>query len=106
MSYTLNISSQSLLYFKINISTVRVRKHEIKRLSDYFAKLKLKDITRKQYQNALNDLKKRGYAQNTIDGAHRTGRMIFKKGVELEILKKDPKEYTHVLNQQKTIEEL
>lgn len=63
-------------------STVRVRNHEIKRLSDYFAKLNLKDITRKQYQNALNDLKKRGYAQNTIDGAYRTGRMIFKKGVE------------------------
>lgn len=87
-------------------STVRIRKHEIKRLADYFAKLKLKDITRKQYQNALNDLKKRGYAQNTIDGAHRTGRMIFKKAVELEILKKDPTEYTQVPKQQKTIEEL
>ncbi len=82
-------------------STVRIRKHEIKRLSDYFAKLKLKDITRRQYQNALNDLKKRGYAQNTIDGAHRTGRMIFKKAVELEILKKDPTEYTQVPKQQK-----
>ncbi|MDR7239647.1 integrase [Neobacillus drentensis] len=87
-------------------STVRIRRHEIKRLSDYFAKLKLKDITRRQYQNALNDLKKRGYAQNTIDGAHRTGRMIFKKAVELEILKKDPTEYTQVPRQQKTIEEL
>jgi hypothetical protein len=87
-------------------STVRIRRHEIKRLLDYFAKLKLKDVTRRQYQNALNDLKKRGYAQNTIDGAHRTGRMIFKKAVELEILKKDPTEYTQVPKQQKTIEEL
>ncbi|MDQ0880966.1 site-specific integrase [Peribacillus sp. V2I11] len=90
----------------VKVSTVRIRKHEIKRLSDYFAKLKLKDITRRQYQNALNDLKKRGYAQNTIDGAHRTGRMIFKKAVELEILKKDPTEYTQVPRQQITIEEL
>ncbi|PGV47024.1 tyrosine-type recombinase/integrase [Bacillus sp. AFS037270] len=87
-------------------STVRIRKHEIKRLYDYFAKLKLKDITRRQYQNALNDLKKRGYAQNTIEGAHRTGRMIFKKAVELEILKKDPTEYTQVPRQQITIAEL
>nr|WP_269843835.1 tyrosine-type recombinase/integrase [Domibacillus epiphyticus] len=87
-------------------STVRIRKHEIKRLTDYFAKLKLKDITRRQYQNALNDLKKRGYAQNTIDGAHRTGKMIFKKAVELEILKKDPTEYTQVPKQQITIEDL
>lgn len=87
-------------------STVRIRRHEIKRLVDYFAKLKLKDITRRQYQNALNDLKKRGYAQNTIEGAHRTGRMIFKKALELEMLKKDPTEYTQVPKQQKTIEEL
>ncbi|KIL72347.1 Phage integrase [Bacillus badius] len=87
-------------------STVRIRRHEIKRLADYFARLKLKNITRRQYQNALNDLKKRGYAQNTIDGAHRTGRMIFKKAVELEILKKDPTEYTQVPKQQMTIEEL
>ncbi|PGR96906.1 site-specific integrase [Priestia megaterium] len=87
-------------------STVRIRSHEIKRLLDYFAKLKLKDISRRQYQSALNDLKKRGYAQNTIGGAHRTGRMIFKKAVELEILKKDPTEYTHVPKNQMTIEDL
>ena len=87
-------------------STVRIRKHEIKRLADYFAKLKLKDITRRQYQDALDDLKKRGYAQNTIEGAHRTGKMIFKKALELEVLKKDPTEYTQVPKQQITIEEL
>jgi integrase len=87
-------------------STTRVRNHEIKRLLDYFAKLKLKDITRKRYQDALIDLVKRGYAQNTIDGAHRTGRMIFKKALEMEILKKDPTEFTHVPRKQKTIEEL
>jgi integrase len=87
-------------------STVRIRNHEIKRLLDYFAKLKLSCITRNQYQNALNDLRKRGYAQNTIDGAHRTGKMIFKKAVEIGILKKDPTEFTHVPKQQKTIEEL
>ncbi|PGT73612.1 tyrosine-type recombinase/integrase [Priestia megaterium] len=91
---------------RVKESTVRVRSHEIKRLLDYFAKLKLKDITRRQYQNALNDLKKRKYAQNTIEGAHRTGRMIFKKAVELEILKKDPTEYTQVPKNQTTIEEL
>lgn len=91
---------------RVKESTVRVRSHEIKRLLDYFAKLKLKDITRRQYQNALNDLKKREYARNTIEGAHRTGRMIFKKAVELEILKKDPTEYTQVPKNQTTIEEL
>ncbi|MCG8399804.1 site-specific integrase, partial [Bacillus atrophaeus] len=57
---------------------------------DYFQHLKIKDITRKQYQDALNDLKGRGYAENTIDGAHRTGRMIFKRAVELDVIKTDP----------------
>ncbi len=91
---------------KVKESTIRIRKHEIKRLLDYFAKLKLKDISRVQYQGALNDLKDRGYAQNTIDGAHRTGRMIFKKAVEMEVIKKDPTEYAFVPKKQVTIAEL
>lgn len=91
---------------KVKESTIRIRQHEIKRLLDYFAKLRLKDITRKRYQDALIDLTKRGYADNTVDGAHRTGRMIFKKAIEMEILKKDPTEYTHVPKKQKTIEEI
>jgi integrase len=85
--------------------TVRIRKHEIQRLLDYFAKLKLKDITRKKYQDALNDLKNRGFAENTLDGAHGTGRMIFKKAIEMELLKKDPTEYAYVPKDEKTVEE-
>ncbi|WP_078382369.1 tyrosine-type recombinase/integrase [Sutcliffiella halmapala] len=91
---------------KVKESTVRVRRHEIARLLDYFAKLKLKDIARKRYQDAINSLAERGFAQNTIEGAHRTGRMIFKKAVEMEVLKKDPTEFTHVPKKQKTVEEL
>lgn len=91
---------------KVKISTVRVRKHEIDRLMDYFRHLKLKDITRKQYQDALNDLKRRGFADNTIDGAHRTGRMIFKRAVELDVIKKDPTEFAVVPKTKKTVDEL
>lgn len=86
--------------------TIRIRTHEIQRLLDYFAKLKLKDINRKTYQDALNKLKERGFAENTLDGAHRTGRMIFKKAVELEIIKKDPTEFAYVPKTVKSIEEL
>lgn len=91
---------------KVKISTVRVRRHEIGRLNPYFGKLKIKDITRKQYQDALNDLFKKGYADNTIDGVHRTGRMIFKKAIELEVIKKDPTEYAIVPRRQVTVDEL
>lgn len=90
----------------VKISTLRIRQHEISRLMPYFKNLKLKDVTRQQYQNALNDLFNRGYADNTIDGVHRTGRMIFKKAIELEIIKKDPTEYTSPPKRKVTIEEL
>ncbi|MBE0335079.1 tyrosine-type recombinase/integrase [Paenibacillus sp. 23TSA30-6] len=97
---------------RTKISTHRVRKHEVGRLMPYFKKLKLKNITRDQYQEALNDLKTNGkkegigYADNTMDGIHRTGRMIFKKAVELGIIRNDPTEYAYVPKTQKTIDEL
>ncbi|MEK4986872.1 tyrosine-type recombinase/integrase [Listeria sp. FSL L8-0308] len=97
---------------RTKISTHRVRKHEVGRLMPYFKKLKLKNITRDQYQEALNDLKTNGkkegvgYADNTMDGIHRTGRMIFKKAVELGVIRNDPTQYAYVPKTQKTIDEL
>lgn len=44
--------------------------------------------------------------KNTIDGAHRTGRMFLKKAVEMELIKKDPTEFTYVPQKQLTIQEL
>ncbi|WP_164670252.1 tyrosine-type recombinase/integrase [Virgibacillus doumboii] len=86
--------------------TIRVRQHEIDKLMPYFSYLKLKDIKRKAYQDALNDLKAKGYADNTLDGIHRTGKMIFKKAIELDKLKKNPTEFTYLKKDKKTIEDL
>lgn len=72
----------------------------------YFGKLMMKDITKKRYQNALNDLKVHGLAYNTIDGVHGTDRMIFKRAVELEVIKTDPTEFAIVPKTQQTLEEL
>ncbi|MGE7921114.1 tyrosine-type recombinase/integrase [Viridibacillus sp. NPDC093762] len=72
----------------------------------YFAQLKLKDITRKLYQDALNDLKDRGYSDSTREGIYRTGRMIFRKALELELIKKDPTEFAYLKKGKKTIEQL
>jgi site-specific recombinase XerD len=83
-----------------------VRLHEIGKLLPYFAKLKLKDITRRTYQDALNDLKDQGYSDSTRDGIHRTGRIIFRKALELELIKKDPTEFAYVKKAKKTIEQL
>lgn len=86
--------------------TIRVRLHEIGKWLPYLAQLKLKNITRKRYQDALNDLKEQGYSDSTMDGIHRTGRMIFRKALELELIKKDPTEFAYLKKDKKTIEQL
>src|SRR5690606_5425395 len=86
--------------------TVRVRLHEISKLLPYFGQLKLKDITRKMYQNALNDLNDQGYSDSTREGINRTGRMIFRKALEMELIKKDPTEFAYLKKEKKTIEQL
>ena len=86
--------------------TIRVRRHEINKLLPYFSRLKIKDITRKEYQDALNDLKYRGYSDSTREGIHRTGRMIFRKALEMELIKKDPTEFAYLKKDNKTIEQL
>lgn len=91
---------------KVKISSVRVRRHEINLLMPYFAHRKIKDITRKMYQEALNKLKDKNYSERTISGVHSTGRMIFKKAIEYDMIKKDPSQYARVPRSQKTVEEL
>ncbi|QHE59915.1 tyrosine-type recombinase/integrase [Rossellomorea vietnamensis] len=86
--------------------TIRIRQHEINKLLPYFSLLKLKEITLKRYQGALNDLKQKGYADNTLDGVHRTGRMIFKKAIEMRLIKNDPTEFAYLKKDRKTVEEL
>jgi integrase len=90
---------------KVKNGTIRVRKHEIGNLMPYFEFLKMKEITRQQYQDALNDLKKR-LADNTVDGIHSTGRTIFKYAVEIGSIRTDPTQYTYVPKVQKTLEQV
>ncbi|MEH7403352.1 tyrosine-type recombinase/integrase [Gottfriedia acidiceleris] len=95
------------LYAKrAKISSVRGREKQTIRLNDYFSNIKMKDISRTMYQNAINDLFERGYAPNTLDGIHSAGRMIFKKAVELQIITSDPTEYFVMPKRIATVEEV
>lgn len=67
---------------------------------------KLKDVTRKRYQGALDDLNAQGLSETTIEGVHVTGRMIFRKAIEFELIKNDPTQFVTVPKKPKTIEEL
>ncbi|PQD94389.1 site-specific integrase [Pradoshia eiseniae] len=86
--------------------TIRIRHHKINKLIPYFAHMKIKDVTRKKYQEAINDLKEQGFAYNTLDGVHRTGKMIFRKAKAMGYIKVDPTEFTYLKRDKKSIEEL
>lgn len=90
----------------VKVSTVRVRVHESGKLLQYFEGFQVKQITRKMYQDALLGLYEKDYAVNTIAGIHSTGKMIFSKAVELEIIKNDPTQYVKLPRPQKTVEEI
>lgn len=91
----------------VKISTIRVRNHEIGHLNRYFAKYKIKDITKRMYQSALNDLKKKEQlAHNTISGIHGTARMIFKRTMEQDLLLVDPTKYAFIPKDKKTVEDI
>ena len=86
--------------------SVRIRTHELNNLYHYFDQIKIKDITKIQYQDALLDMQTRGYAETTIAGVHGTGRMVFKAAVELDVIKRDPTEFARPPRKRETIEDI
>ncbi|WP_410513760.1 hypothetical protein PaeBR_04815 [Paenibacillus sp. BR2-3] len=90
----------------VKVSTVRVRNHESGKLMEYFEGYQVKQITKKMYQDALIDLHEKGFALNTIAEIHSTGKMIFAKAVELEVIKNDPTQYAKLPGPQKTVDEI
>ena len=91
---------------KVKVSTIRLRDFAVKCLTSYFGKMQLKNITRKQYQDMLNDLFRLGRSNETITSYHSVGKMIFRKAIELELIKKDPTEFVELPKRQVTVEEL
>ncbi|RYG71647.1 hypothetical protein EU245_13405 [Lentibacillus lipolyticus] len=74
-------------------------------MNKYLADLKIVDITWEIYQNMLYKLNEH-FSKNTLDGIHRTGRMIFKKALQHDIIRKDPTEYAFLPQKNSTVEEL
>lgn len=85
--------------------TVNIRRTELSHLIKYFNKISIKDITRKQYQDALYDLLEKGYAEKTIEGIHCVGVMIFDKAMELKAIKENPTQYARAPRRYLTLAE-
>lgn len=77
-------------------ATIRSRQNAIKHLNSYLAHYKVSGITRRQYQGILNDLKKKHLKQSTIISIQSVGRMIFAYAKEVEIISKDPTEFSYI----------
>ncbi|WP_079525681.1 site-specific integrase [Halobacillus hunanensis] len=88
------------------VSSVRNRQHNLDHLNRFFGNKKIKDITRKQYQAMLASLHNAGYAFNTLDGIHATGRMVFRKAVEFNIIKDSPCDFAKIPRKVETVEEV
>jgi integrase len=86
-------------------SSARIRHNEIDNLKKYFDLIMIKDITKKQYQDTLLDMHKT-LSENTISGIHGTARMIFRKAVELDIIKKDPTEFARPPRKVETLKDV
>lgn len=91
---------------KVKSGSVRVRRRCCKKLQEYFKNIKMKEITRKMYQDMLIDLKEKGYARESIVSIHATGRLIFKKAKELELIKNNPAEHATIPGEQQTVEQI
>lgn len=91
---------------QVKKSTARIRQHEINNLKKYFNLIKIREITKSQYQKSLLDLQKKEFSVNTIAGIHGTARMIFKKAVELDVIKTDPTQYARPPRKVETLEDI
>jgi len=104
------ISNEWLNSYRINgakISSVRVCKHELGHLNQYFKRLKVVDISKVKYQAALTDLKlNKGLAYNTILGIHGTARMIFKYAMKQDTIVRDPSQFAFIPKDKLTVEEI
>lgn len=89
----------------VKISTLDLRTRMVDILMKKLGALKIKDINRKQYQTILDELGAK-YSDNSLSIIHSTGKLVFKKAVEDEVIKRDPTEHTKITRKKKTVEEL
>ncbi|WP_259391362.1 site-specific integrase [Paenibacillus sp. 1011MAR3C5] len=88
-------------------STVDSRRKAIKRLKKYFDAIQINNITTFMYQEALINMKEQEEnADNTIISTHSVAQMIFRRAIELEVIKTDPTEFASVPKEVLTVDDL
>lgn len=75
---------------KVKNTTVRLRRYSLLHAQKKFAGLKLREVTRLQYQSLLKGMKAAGSAKRTIELVHETCNLMFHKAVQMELIKINP----------------
>lgn len=86
--------------------SVQVRRVGLNKLLSFFGGAKLTGITRAMYQDMLITLKNEGKADETIKSIHATGKLIFGRAMELNVIKINPTNYAKVPRQPETVEQI
>lgn len=95
--------------------TVEARTYQAERLAEKLGFARIKSITQKQYQDALESLKKdkkhnhgpsKELSDNSMIGIHAAGKMIFEYAVEKKYLKENPTTYASPVRKKKTVADI
>lgn len=90
----------------IKHSAHRTREYHVKRFGKYIAKIPVKSITKKTYQNVIDQMQKDGYSYNTIYSAHATAKKIFRQAMLWDVIKSSPAEMVILPKESLTIEDI
>jgi len=91
---------------KVKNRTVDIRRLSLQAAKKKFSGLKVKEVTPLQYQNLLDELKADGSAKRTIEMLHEACNMMFRKAVQLEIIKTNPTLLAEIPAFPQTVEQL
>ncbi|WP_391574509.1 tyrosine-type recombinase/integrase [Cohnella sp.] len=87
-------------------TTVRLRKRSLKKTKAYFGGLKLREITKKMYQDMLIGIKNEGKKRRTVALVHEACPQMFAKAVDLGLIKSNPTIGASVPAYPRTVEQL
>jgi integrase len=82
------------------------RMYHVKRFGKYIAKIPVRSITKKTYQNVIDQMHQDGYSYNTIYSAHSVAKKIFRQATIWDIIKSSPSDMAILPKHNLTIEEI
>lgn len=91
---------------KVKARSVAIRRQSLIRARKEFAGLKLKEVTKLQYEELLSTMKLEGLSERTVTMLHEAMRLLYKKAKAMELIKIDITENAELPSFKKTVLQL